>query len=102
MKKMLLTLAALIVIAAPSFAYVQSGNLPSRPAPAGSLPDADNGGIGMENVGVGALTPPGSTPIEPLGDQPPTRPVPEPATMVLASMGLLALGAAGRKRRSHS
>ncbi len=100
MKKMLLTLAALVVIAAPSFAYVQSGNLPSMPA--GSLPVADNGGIGMENVGIGALTPPGSTPIEPLGDQPPTRPVPEPATMVLASMGLLALGAAGRKRRSRS
>ena len=97
MKKLLLTLAALIVIAAPSYAYVQSGNMPSKPAPI-----SEDGGVGIEDVGVGALTPPGATPIEPLGEQPPTHPVPEPATMVLASMGLLALGAAGRKRGTRS
>ena len=101
MKKLLLTLAALVVIAAPSYAYVQSGSLPSRVVARPGIPVASDGGI--EDIGVGALTPPDGTPVEPFGDQPPvTRPVPEPATMVLASMGLIALGAANRKRRSGS
>lgn len=97
MKKLLLTLAALVVIAAPSYAYVQSGSLPSRPAPI-----SEEGASGIEDVGVGALAPPGATPVEPFGEQPPTHPVPEPGTMVLASLGLLALGAAGRKRGTRS
>jgi len=99
MKKLLLTLAALVVIAAPSYAYVQSGNLPKNTAQRG-IPIAADGGL--QDVGIGALAPPDGSPVEPFGDQPPvTHPVPEPATMVLASMGLIALGAAGRKRRSR-
>ena len=34
-------------------------------------------------------------------DETPTRPVPEPGTMALTSLGLLALGAAARKRRGN-
>jgi hypothetical protein len=95
MKKLLLTLAALTVIAAPSYAFVQSGS-PSHVTHPGLPVD---GNAGVQDVGVGALTPPGGTPIEPAGEVPPiTAAVPEPATMVLASMGLIALGAAGRKR----
>ena len=35
----------------------------------------------------------------PVGEDRPARPVPEPGTMALASMGLIALGAAARGRR---
>jgi hypothetical protein len=38
-------------------------------------------------------------PLNDAGDDQPARPVPEPGTMALASMGLIALGAAARGRR---
>jgi hypothetical protein len=41
------------------------------------------------------------TRLTPPSDETPGNPVPEPATMALASMGLVALGGAIRKRRSH-
>ena len=49
------------------------------------------------------FTPPSATPTPPGGgvDPTPTPPVPEPATILLLGSGLLALGAAARRRRAN-
>jgi hypothetical protein len=60
-------------------------------------------------LGPGSVPSPINTPIDgieetiidgPNGENP-TRPVPEPGTMAMASMGLLALGAAIKKKRGR-
>ena len=108
MKKWLLASALLALLAGSASAYVPLGKLQPTSAPkqptmnndmvrggqlvVGRTPDPierSYGGVG------GPQGPPDSPPI---GDESATRPVPEPGTMVLASMGLIALGAAARKR----
>ena len=96
----LISLAAVTLMAGLAFAYVQPGHLPQTPsntAPAvvGSgqdatpLPDVMTDPLmGHHHRGGRGCTPPG-----------PTNPVPEPGTMMLASMGLIALGASLRRRR---
>ena len=57
----------------------------------------------FRNVRPDPITPPTPKPISDLAtrDDEPARPVPEPGTMALASMGLIALGAAARGRRKQ-
>lgn len=104
MKKLLVTAAALMVLAAPAFAYVQPGTLSQSTTLNGAnntnprdKHQADN--PGSFGPGIGVQTVPNSR--DQNGDADPARPVPEPGTMAMASMGLLAIGAALRNRRTQ-
>ena len=114
MKKATMFVGALLLVAAPLYAYVQPASLmraslkgASKPANlsttlsgtqttvSGVVSTADavmtesiTGGDGFVDVyQVVAIT-----------EDSPTRPVPEPGTMAMASMGLLALGFAVRRK----
>lgn len=102
MKKAVLILGALMVLAAPAFSYVQPGSLGTTtkvkdgrgPAP---KENGDGGGGELADDPAYREIP---VTVEPVGGEA-VKPVPEPATMAMASMGLLAVGAALRKRRSR-
>ncbi|MBI1798441.1 MAG: PEP-CTERM sorting domain-containing protein [Candidatus Eisenbacteria bacterium] len=102
MKRSLLLAALMALAASQSFAFVQTGQLaqPKRQPALSDPPSSYQQG----SLVIGANAPTGGTAglgiNEPAGpaDEQPTHPVPEPGMMALASMGLLALGVAGRKR----
>ena len=99
MKKAVIILGALMVLSAPVFAYVQPGSLAGTtkvkggPAPK----EQSDGSTGSDATPMYTEIP---VTVEPVTDGT-VKPVPEPTTMALASMGLLAVGAALRKRRSR-
>ena len=100
MKKSLLSLTLLALLAAPSFAYVQSGQLLQNDTQnsRGSTDARLKFRRWMEVTPITNTSP--NPTFDPLVDGVP-RPIPEPGTMVLASLGLLALGVSRARRRGR-
>lgn len=100
MKKLLLSAAFLALLAAPSFAYVQGGQLLQDDSKGRGTTDSQVKVRRWMDAGSPATNPT----LEPIYDplvEGVTRPIPEPGTMILASLGLVALGASRAKRRGR-
>lgn len=109
MKKLLFTATLMLALAATASAYVQVGHLPGDQPAAGTVQNGTTangfksgatGPASMVNVdpGVGSQ---GGEVLQPSASSDVVQPIPEPGTLTLAAMGLAALGAATRRRRSR-
>jgi hypothetical protein len=88
MKRFALVLLMACLMAAPAYA-VQVGHLP-----------ADDGGGSVSDTDQPRGHNDDRTP-EGVGEENPTRPVPEPTTMALAALSAAAIGAVAKKRRNN-
>jgi hypothetical protein len=102
---MILSLALLVVMAGVANAYVKVAPLPDASTTKTSTTSQSNltpaiPGTDDDQIVEGSNYQFGGD-MDARRRRRPTQPVPEPGTMALASMGLLALGVAARKRRTR-